>query len=67
MGRPYCGEVAGLGMPQHSSTAFHSLFQKLSTEELAGLKSSLAHYFVEGPGKASGVTCLYFVEEGRQR
>lgn len=41
--------------------------QKLSTEELAGLKSSLAHYFMEGPGKTSGVTCLYFVEEGRQR
>lgn len=41
--------------------------QKLSAEELVGLKASLAHHFMEGPGKASGVTCLYFVAEGRQR
>ena len=36
------------------------------TEELAELKASLAQYFMEGPGKASGVTCLYFVEEGQR-
>nr|XP_025122904.1 tRNA (uracil-5-)-methyltransferase homolog A isoform X2 [Bubalus bubalis] len=39
----------------------------LSPEELAGLKTSLAQYFMEGPGKASGVTCLYFVEEGQRK
>ncbi|XP_052510325.1 tRNA (uracil-5-)-methyltransferase homolog A [Budorcas taxicolor] len=41
--------------------------QNLSPEELAGLKASLAQYFMEGPGKASGVTCLYFVEEGQRK
>ncbi|XP_007956149.2 tRNA (uracil-5-)-methyltransferase homolog A [Orycteropus afer afer] len=41
--------------------------QKLSQEELARLKISLAQYFTEGPGKASGVTCLYFVEEGQRK
>ncbi|OWK14563.1 hypothetical protein Celaphus_00000007 [Cervus elaphus hippelaphus] len=41
--------------------------QNLSPEELAGLKTSLAQYFMEGPGKASGVTCLYFVEEGQRK
>ncbi|XP_070372807.1 tRNA (uracil-5-)-methyltransferase homolog A isoform X5 [Equus asinus] len=41
--------------------------QKLSPEELAGLKASLAHHFMAGPGKASGVTCLYFVEEGQRK
>ncbi|XP_069850473.1 tRNA (uracil-5-)-methyltransferase homolog A isoform X1 [Dipodomys merriami] len=41
--------------------------QKLSPEELAGLKASLVHYFMEGPGRASGVTCLYFVEEGQRK
>ncbi|XP_023567437.1 tRNA (uracil-5-)-methyltransferase homolog A isoform X4 [Octodon degus] len=41
--------------------------QKLSPEELAGLKASLAQHFMEGPGKASGVTCLYFVEEGQRK
>lgn len=40
--------------------------QKLSPEELAGLKASLAQHFMEGPGRASGVTCLYFVEEGQR-
>lgn len=40
--------------------------QKLSSEEMAGLKASLVYYFMEGPGKASGVTCLYFVEEGQR-
>ena len=43
--------------------SFYHLLQNLSPEELAGLKTSLAQYFMEGPGKASGVTCLYFVEE----
>uniref|UniRef100_A0A286XBP5 tRNA (uracil-5-)-methyltransferase homolog A n=2 Tax=Cavia porcellus TaxID=10141 RepID=A0A286XBP5_CAVPO len=41
--------------------------QKLSPEELAGLKASLAQHFMEGPGRASGVTCLYFVEEGQRK
>ncbi|NXA51917.1 TRM2A methyltransferase, partial [Nothocercus julius] len=41
--------------------------QKLSNEELADLKISLAKYFTEGMGKASGVTSLYFVEEGQRK
>lgn len=41
--------------------------QKLSPEELAGLKASLAQHFTAGPGKASGVTCLYFVKEGQRK
>lgn len=44
----------------------YSLLQKLSTEEVAGLKASLVCHFMEGPGKASGVTSLYFVEEGQR-
>ncbi|NWH76242.1 TRM2A methyltransferase, partial [Piaya cayana] len=41
--------------------------QKLSKEELADLKISLAKYFTEGMGKESGVTSLYFVEEGQRK
>ncbi|NXU53937.1 TRM2A methyltransferase, partial [Turnix velox] len=41
--------------------------QKLSKEELADLKTSLAKYFTEGMGKTSGVTSLYFVEEGQRK
>lgn len=41
--------------------------QKLSPEELAELKASLARHFTEGPGQASGVTCLYFAEEGQRK
>ncbi|NWW91581.1 TRM2A methyltransferase, partial [Rhynochetos jubatus] len=41
--------------------------QKLSKEELANLKISLAKYFTEGTGKDSGVTSLYFVEEGQRK
>ncbi|XP_068013426.1 tRNA (uracil-5-)-methyltransferase homolog A [Melanerpes formicivorus] len=41
--------------------------QKLSKEELADLKSSLARYFTEGTGRSSGVTSLYFVEEGQRK
>ncbi|XP_068767662.1 tRNA (uracil-5-)-methyltransferase homolog A isoform X1 [Struthio camelus] len=41
--------------------------QKLSKEELADLKISLAKYFIEGTGKDSGVTSLYFVEEGQRK
>uniref|UniRef100_A0A673VNG0 tRNA (uracil-5-)-methyltransferase homolog A n=1 Tax=Suricata suricatta TaxID=37032 RepID=A0A673VNG0_SURSU len=41
--------------------------QKLSPEELAGLKASLAQHFMAGPGKTTGVTCLYFVEEGQRK
>ncbi|NXP33030.1 TRM2A methyltransferase, partial [Leiothrix lutea] len=40
---------------------------KLSKEELADLKVSLAKYFTEGMGKSSGVTSLYFVEEGQRK
>lgn len=49
-----------------SPALFYHLLQNLSPEELAELKASLAQYFMEGPGKASGVTCLYFVEEGQR-
>ncbi|XP_059884567.1 tRNA (uracil-5-)-methyltransferase homolog A [Delphinus delphis] len=41
--------------------------QNLSPEELEGLKASLAQHFMEGSGKTSGVTCLYFVEEGQRK
>ncbi|NXL92580.1 TRM2A methyltransferase, partial [Alectura lathami] len=41
--------------------------QKLSREELADLKTSLAEHFTEGAGKDSGVTSLYFVEEGQRK
>ncbi|KAM4052275.1 tRNA (uracil-5-)-methyltransferase homolog A [Anomaloglossus baeobatrachus] len=41
--------------------------QKLSKEDLTELKSSLAEFFTEGPGKDSGVTSLYFVEEGQRK
>ncbi|NXC48433.1 TRM2A methyltransferase, partial [Penelope pileata] len=41
--------------------------QKLSREELADLKTSLAKHFTEGTGKDSGVTSLYFVEEGQRK
>ncbi|NXI36259.1 TRM2A methyltransferase, partial [Galbula dea] len=41
--------------------------QKLSKEELTDLKISLAKYFTEGMGKSSGVTSLYFVEEGQRK
>ncbi|XP_009974100.2 tRNA (uracil-5-)-methyltransferase homolog A [Tyto alba] len=41
--------------------------QKLSKEELADLKISLAKYFTEGMGKSSGITSLYFVEEGQRK
>ncbi|XP_074777356.1 tRNA (uracil-5-)-methyltransferase homolog A [Athene noctua] len=41
--------------------------QKLSKQELADLKISLAKYFTEGVGKSSGVTSLYFVEEGQRK
>ncbi|XP_027628409.1 tRNA (uracil-5-)-methyltransferase homolog A [Tupaia chinensis] len=41
--------------------------QTLGVEELAELKTSLAEHFFSGPGKASGVTCLYFVKEGQRK
>ncbi|KAM9330866.1 tRNA (uracil-5-)-methyltransferase homolog A [Gastrophryne carolinensis] len=41
--------------------------QKLTKENLADLKSSLAAFFSDGPGKDSGVTSLYFVEEGQRK
>ncbi|KAM9371614.1 tRNA (uracil-5-)-methyltransferase homolog A [Phaethornis superciliosus] len=41
--------------------------QKLSKEELTDLKISLAKYLTEGMGKSSGVTSLYFVEEGQRK
>ncbi|KAL4636058.1 hypothetical protein GN956_G13214 [Arapaima gigas] len=40
--------------------------QKLTEDELAALKSSLKEYFMEGAGKESGVTSLYFVREGQR-
>uniref|UniRef100_A0A8C8S1S6 tRNA (uracil(54)-C(5))-methyltransferase n=1 Tax=Pelusios castaneus TaxID=367368 RepID=A0A8C8S1S6_9SAUR len=41
--------------------------QKLSKEELVDLRTSLAKCFTEGTGKDSGVTSLYFVEEGQRK
>ncbi|KAJ7309693.1 hypothetical protein JRQ81_007753 [Phrynocephalus forsythii] len=41
--------------------------QKLSKEELTELQNSLAKYFTKGPGKDSGITSLYFVEEGQRK
>ncbi|XP_074916144.1 tRNA (uracil-5-)-methyltransferase homolog A isoform X4 [Chelonoidis abingdonii] len=41
--------------------------QKLSKEELDDMRTSLAKYFTEGTGKESGVTSLYFVEEGQRK
>ncbi|CAJ0960462.1 unnamed protein product [Ranitomeya imitator] len=41
--------------------------QKLGKEDLTELKSSLAKFFTDGPGKDSGVTSLYFVEEGQRK
>ncbi|XP_027715171.1 tRNA (uracil-5-)-methyltransferase homolog A [Vombatus ursinus] len=41
--------------------------QKLSKEELVGLKASLGQHFTEDPGRLSGVTSLYFVEEGQRK
>lgn len=41
--------------------------QKLDKEELCSLKRSLGSCFTEGPGKDSGVTSLYFVEDGQRK
>ncbi|KAG8146316.1 hypothetical protein E2320_012676 [Naja naja] len=41
--------------------------QKLSKEERATLETSMATYFTEGPGKDSGITSLYFVEESQRK
>ncbi|XP_040203778.1 tRNA (uracil-5-)-methyltransferase homolog A isoform X2 [Rana temporaria] len=41
--------------------------QKLTKEALADLKSALAAFFSEGPGKDSGITSIYFVEEGQRK
>uniref|UniRef100_A0A8C5S3Q3 tRNA (uracil(54)-C(5))-methyltransferase n=1 Tax=Laticauda laticaudata TaxID=8630 RepID=A0A8C5S3Q3_LATLA len=41
--------------------------QKLSKEERATLETSMSTYFTEGPGKDSGITSLYFVEEGQRK
>ncbi|KAK2902457.1 tRNA (uracil-5-)-methyltransferase homolog A [Channa argus] len=40
--------------------------QKLEEEELDALKRSMREYFMEGEGKASGLTSLYFVSEGQR-
>ncbi|MED6245315.1 hypothetical protein ATANTOWER_001562 [Ataeniobius toweri] len=40
--------------------------QKLEEEELNTLKSSMKTYFLEGEGKESGMTSLYFVREGQR-
>ncbi|KFR08253.1 tRNA (uracil-5-)-methyltransferase A, partial [Opisthocomus hoazin] len=57
-----CAEITGFIM-----AIFFFNPQKLSKEELADLKTSLAKYFIEGMGKSSGVTSLYFVEEGQRK
>lgn len=60
--------VSGVGWLLHSLMDFlYLLLQKLSAEDVAGLKASLVYHFMEGPGKASGVTSLYFVEEGQRK
>nr|AAI42551.1 LOC100101284 protein [Xenopus laevis] len=41
--------------------------QKLPKEVLTELKASLSDYFTKGSGKESGVTSLYFVEEGQRK
>ncbi|XP_074062635.1 tRNA (uracil-5-)-methyltransferase homolog A isoform X2 [Macrotis lagotis] len=41
--------------------------QKLSKEELAELKASLGQHFTVESGRLSGVTSLYFVEEGQRK
>ncbi|XP_053557874.1 tRNA (uracil-5-)-methyltransferase homolog A [Bombina bombina] len=41
--------------------------QKLNKDALAEIKASLASYFTDGPGKDSGITSLYFVEEGQRK
>lgn len=40
--------------------------QKLEEEELDALKSSMRRFFMEGEGRDSGVTSLYFVREGQR-
>ncbi|XP_069071377.1 tRNA (uracil-5-)-methyltransferase homolog A [Pleurodeles waltl] len=41
--------------------------QKLSEEDLAGLKATLARFFMEAEGKDCGVTSLYFAREGQRK
>ncbi|XP_066465948.1 tRNA (uracil-5-)-methyltransferase homolog A [Tiliqua scincoides] len=41
--------------------------QKLSKEQLTDLQASMAKYFTEGVGKDSGITSLYFVQEGQRK
>nr|XP_006640219.1 PREDICTED: tRNA (uracil-5-)-methyltransferase homolog A [Lepisosteus oculatus]XP_015221373.1 PREDICTED: tRNA (uracil-5-)-methyltransferase homolog A [Lepisosteus oculatus] len=41
--------------------------QKLQDAELGDLKNSLEQYFMEGDGKESGVSSLYFVREGQRK
>lgn len=61
------GDVSGISWLLHNLMGvLYHLLQKLSSEEVAGLKASLVCHFMEGPGKASGVTSLYFVEEGQR-
>lgn len=67
-GGPVGGCVSGIGWLLHSlMDILYPVLQKLSSEEVAGLKASLVCHFMEGPGKASGVTSLYFVEEGQRK
>uniref|UniRef100_A0A8D0H6X3 tRNA (uracil(54)-C(5))-methyltransferase n=1 Tax=Sphenodon punctatus TaxID=8508 RepID=A0A8D0H6X3_SPHPU len=51
----------------HIMAIVHFNPQKLNKEELAELKMSLANYFTEGIGKDSGVTALYFAQEGQRK
>lgn len=41
--------------------------QKLSEDDLADLKSTLARFFMEAEGKDCGVTSLYFSREGQRK
>ncbi|XP_026633277.1 tRNA (uracil-5-)-methyltransferase homolog A isoform X2 [Microtus ochrogaster] len=63
----YKGGTCAVAAPLDTVHIPEATKQKLSSEEMAGLKASLVYYFMEGPGKASGVTCLYFVEEGQRK
>nr|XP_060641687.1 tRNA (uracil-5-)-methyltransferase homolog A isoform X1 [Anolis sagrei ordinatus] len=52
---------------QHIMAIVYFNPQKVSKEELTELQTSLAKYFMEGTGKESGITSLYFVEEGQKK
>ncbi|XP_077456327.1 tRNA (uracil-5-)-methyltransferase homolog A [Stigmatopora argus] len=41
--------------------------QKIEESELDALKNSMKKYFMEGEGKDSGITSLYFVRDGQRK